>query len=64
MGCEVPAFRQAPVKLEGKNRYKYVSAKRRKVEDKAQANGLWFFFALAPLVLSPELSLPVLSGWL
>ena len=66
MGCEALTFHQAPIELEGKNFYKYVSTKdtRLKTNHKHMAWDFFFSPLSTPLVLSSELPSPVLRGWL
>lgn len=65
MGCDALTFHQAPVELEGKNFYKYVSTKdtRLKTNHKQMACDFFFFPLSTLLVLSSALPSPVLRGW-
>ena len=54
MGCEVLTFHQAPIELEGKNFYKYVSTKDTRLKTNHKQMACDFFPLFVFLVLAGE----------
>lgn len=59
MGCDALTFHQAPVELEGKNFYKYVSTKDTRLKTNHKQMACDFFFFPFVHSLSPEFSAPL-----